>query len=388
MTTKKISKSGDLDTSFADGGRLIIMTPGNFHNDLSGLTENSKGEVLIYGTYIRQTPATAQAGVARVKEAGEIDLAFGDLQDGVSTAPQEISTGDIRSLAFKRDHGFFVCYTSQNLTPLLEYDSDGKLLGRPQFIEGQSFPYPQLLAVEDDKFLVAGSDDRNGLLYRRNPDGSADTSFGDQGKILFVPGSSYVGISHIAKSAEHSAIYISGYRGNYGFITRLHANGQPDERFADAGVYTATPNNAPYSECKKTVELPNGKVLVLISATTRDVPINICYVAQLLESGIEDPDFNEGNVLIVAADAVSEDIALQPDGKFLVLYRTPVNGNQLARFLPDGTLDSGFGSGGVVFLDLVDISSMAKKVIIQPTGKILVSARHGASGTFLTRLNP
>jgi uncharacterized delta-60 repeat protein len=71
------------------------------------------------------------------------------------------------------------------------------------------------------------------------------------------------------------------------------------------------------------------------------------------------------------------DLAIQVDGKIVAvgLVRSPVNGASffgLARYNPDGSLDSTFGSGGKV---TTAVNGNALAVVIQPDGRIVVAGR-------------
>jgi uncharacterized delta-60 repeat protein len=69
-------------------------------------------------------------------------------------------------------------------------------------------------------------------------------------------------------------------------------------------------------------------------------------------------------------------MALQPDGKIVVAGA--VNGQSttdfaVARYLPDGTLDPDFGAGGKVLTTMGVEHAAANAVVIQPDGKVVVA---------------
>lgn len=87
-------------------------------------------------------------------------------------------------------------------------------------------------------------------------------------------------------------------------------------------------------------------------------------------------------LLAFAAPVSAETVAVQPDGKILVAGSTPLYSGYVARLLPDGSLDSGFGTDGIV----VDHGSGAVKAIALQSGGILALsdwgriARYGTDG--------
>src|SRR5262245_25334602 len=84
-------------------------------------------------------------------------------------------------------------------------------------------------------------------------------------------------------------------------------------------------------------------------------------------------------------------VALQADGK-VVVAGTVANNFGVARFNADGSLDTSFGSGGLVVTDIAGGNDLCQGVVIQADGKIVVAggAANGATGTdfALVRYNP
>jgi uncharacterized delta-60 repeat protein len=73
---------------------------------------------------------------------------------------------------------------------------------------------------------------------------------------------------------------------------------------------------------------------------------------------------------------------VQPDGKILVAgFATSTAGIDsdfaVARYNPDGGLDQGFGTGGIVTTDLGTQSDDARAIAIQPDGKIVLAGSAG-----------
>ncbi len=82
--------------------------------------------------------------------------------------------------------------------------------------------------------------------------------------------------------------------------------------------------------------------------------------------------------IAVGANDIAEAVAIQPDGKILIVGATftPADGNVAAvRLNPDGSIDSNYGASGVVNLDLSGVSMLdrASDVVIQPDGKAVIS---------------
>src|SRR5205814_2772479 len=118
-----------------------------------------------------------------------------------------------------------------------------------------------------------------------------------------------------------------------------------------------------------------------------------------LADGALDPTFGTGGI----AHAQMPDLAigaerslLLPDGKILVVATGGEDsvhsstGFVLTRFLPSGQLDTSFGSGGSVFVDL-HASTWLADVALGPSGSLVIGARairNGVSGGLVARLTP
>ncbi len=92
-----------------------------------------------------------------------------------------------------------------------------------------------------------------------------------------------------------------------------------------------------------------------------------------------DPDFGSDGKLTVPGFDAATDIALQSDGKIVA-----VGGDTISRYTTDGELDTGFGAGGSVIVNVFDSSDAydaLQAVAVQPDGQIIVagSSRDGAN---------
>lgn len=102
-------------------------------------------------------------------------------------------------------------------------------------------------------------------------------------------------------------------------------------------------------------------------------------VRLIATAGDLDPSFGIGGVATAPVNqfAYANAVAVQPDGK--VVAAGP-DGAQIrvARFNPDGSLDSGFGAGGLVGTN-VGGNELPFKVLLRPDGRIVVVARADVS---------
>jgi uncharacterized delta-60 repeat protein len=110
-------------------------------------------------------------------------------------------------------------------------------------------------------------------------------------------------------------------------------------------------------------------------------------VLRYLANGSLDTGFGSGGVATVDITAGSNDeafgVALQPDGKIVVVGTSRVGATDdfaVARWHPDGTLDADFGTDGVLTTDIAGGPDGAQAVAIQADGAIVVAGNAGNAG--------
>lgn len=124
---------------------------------------------------------------------------------------------------------------------------------------------------------------------------------------------------------------------------------------------------------------PDGKILVAASGTGN------FSLLRLLPDGSLDAGF--GSAGIVTTDFGSNDdaygLALQADGRIVAVGRVQVGGGYdfgITRYEANGQLDGSFGVGGKVSVDFAGGADYARAVVIQPDGRIVVGGQAGVTG--------
>src|SRR5262249_12238016 len=123
--------------------------------------------------------------------------------------------------------------------------------------------------------------------------------------------------------------------------------------------------------------------------------VSITATAQLPTHVQADTTF--GGTGSVPQGTIAQDVALQPDGRIVTAGLRYNGGNSnyydfaVSRFNPNGPPDTSFGTNGTVFTDVSGQSDRTHAVVIQPDGKILVGGTGGDGPHFfwvLARYNP
>jgi uncharacterized delta-60 repeat protein len=102
-------------------------------------------------------------------------------------------------------------------------------------------------------------------------------------------------------------------------------------------------------------------------------------------AGYKIDSFGDGSYI-----AFGGDVAVQPDGK-IVIVGYWIGAFVLARYNPDGALDTSFGVGGKVFTAFPLASSAPYDLMLQPDGKIVVVGKDGSDFNgriVMARYNP
>jgi uncharacterized delta-60 repeat protein len=145
-------------------------------------------------------------------------------------------------------------------------------------------------------------------------------------------------------------------------VTRYNGDGSLDTTFANNGtaitVLAVPQTSALPFEARLALE-PNGDIVAL----------GLSDVIRLTASGMPDPTFGNNGVVLLAGQA--NNLALQPDGKIVIV------GANLERLNANGGLDTSFGAGGEVTL-----VSPQSTVAVQGDGRIIVA------GSIVARFNP
>ena len=157
------------------------------------------------------------------------------------------------------------------------------------------------------------------------------------------------------------------------------------------------------SKANDSILQPDGKIIVVGSATTNAPQSYQIAVARYNTNGSLDATFDGDGKLTTTVDAnkpsAASAVALQPDGKIVVVGRVgdlPSAGSPdavIVRYNPDGSLDATFDGDGIRLIanfDAQNAYDAASDVAVQADGKIVIAAgtiASGFQGFVVARLN-
>ncbi|WP_336716146.1 T9SS type A sorting domain-containing protein [Chryseobacterium mucoviscidosis] len=196
---------------------------------------------------------------------------------------------------------------------------------------------------------------------RFNSNGGIDTSFGSNGFVsLDMSG---LGYNNFAKTVElqpdgkiilGGAVAQNNAGDNYYFgVLRLNVNGTADTTFGNQGksIFSMSSYSSTLNQIKDIALQPDGKIVV--AGTYYNSPSTDFAVARLNIDGSLDSDFsNDGKTLIgfTYTSTINDDeahkIKILNDSKILIGGKTYYRDGAWCLLQPDGSLDSVFGTGG------------------------------------------
>jgi uncharacterized delta-60 repeat protein len=241
---------------------------------------------------------------------------------------------------------------------------------RTDVVPGVSDGVSAVAVQPDGKVVVAGQswDDAGGYvtLVRYHADGGLDRGFGADGRVA-TPGGWY-GVSDMAVQADGSILVAGGFG-----IDRYRADGRRDASFGDGGRVPLSPATM---EVIDVAPLPDGRV-VATTLTTDALGYDVFTLERYRRDGRLDTSFGEGGRVQTAFPGYwgsANALAVLPDGR-LVLAGTLHNVAPdvgLARYLPDGELDTTFGVDGTTTTDLGGGDNV-RALAVRTDGTLVVS---------------
>ncbi|MFT3953748.1 MAG: delta-60 repeat domain-containing protein [Piscinibacter sp.] len=249
----------------------------------------------------------------------------------------------------------------------------------------------------DGKILVGGSTATSGtdldfLLVRYHADGRLDTSFGQGGKVVTSFGTSTDRINAIL--VQDDGKIVVGGESDQGSTTtgidfalaRYNTDGSLDAGFGNAGkvltpVRSQSARDSIYAMTWQ--QVGNQKRIVAVGGEGDFAAVRYLADGQL------DGGFGSGGkvgALFGSTIGAARAVLATPQGQ-LVLAGSSMNDVALARLNADGTLDAGFGTGGRVITALAaDNWDAATALVRQADGKLIVGGwvyeGAGSAGNF------
>jgi len=314
FTVLRFTRDGELDTSFGSAG-VVTTEVGPSADVARAIAVDDQGRIVVAGS-ANGTASGLDFAVVRYLADGKLDEGFG------SKGKTIVSFGDDADTAYS-----------------LLLQSDGKIV------------------IGGDSSRGSSQTGLDFALLRLDTDGKPDSSFGEAGLVtssiakLSARDSIYALALQTIDGEER--IVAAGGEGDF-MVARFHADGSLDETFGEQGRLTGLFGST-IGAARALALTPEGEIVVAGHAQ------HDFALAKLRKSGSLDAAFGvDGKVLTpVSKDNWDEaqGLALESDGKLLVAgwsYEgNSSSGNTaLLRYDAEGALDPSFGDAGVVITEV------------------------------------
>ncbi len=384
---------GTLDRSFAAGGKLAHRVAGG--DTVGGrVVIQGDGKLIVAGFVFSQTTQSQQAIALRLNADGTVDASFGSAgvaspglgqasthemvrisREGRILAGGSLKQDDVTRLAL-------VAYTPEG-----DVDVDfGSAGSRTMEAVGSVFGIAEVLQQADGDLLTVGvtGDEKGSAVLqvaRFGRDGQPDATY-DVSEALLQPATALLD--------REERLVVAGEKSGPefpSFIARYLADGTLDSTFGEGGV--AEGNLSPDLEgTTGLVEVEGGRLVATGFLRTADGAV--LTAARYNTDGVLDLTFGDGGTLVTdtrikatALGAVADD-----SGRVIVAGHSTTSGSPelpaVARILPSGTVDVGFGASGLATVDFGvsgDNTPRANGVAIDADGRIVISGTAGDLGS-------
>jgi uncharacterized delta-60 repeat protein len=437
LTTVWVSKvlaaaPGDLDLTFGSGGKVV--TDLGSEDQAHAVAVQSDGKIVVAGL------SNGDFALARYNRNGSLDTSF----DGDGKV-----TTDFGSCCFDKAYDVAiqtvieggqpvekivaVGQTSQSGSKLFAvaryntdgsldttFDGDGKvttafIYSTPNFTASLAVAYGVAIQPGDNKIVVAGKATSNissmtflenddFALARYNLDGSLDTTFDGDGKLLTNFGYSGAGslsslsndiaydvaIQSDGKIVAAGEAYLECPAGqgrcrDFG-LARYLPNGLLDVTFGLGGTVTTDFRTEPNRQTSEFVQgiaiQPDGNIVAagqmyIVGTSERDFAL-----ARYTSVGILDITFgSQGKVITdIFSYEAAPDVIIQSDDKIVIAGSSGDEfgnnyGFTLARYNTDGSPDTSFGTNGKVNSNFGECLDKGCGLALQNDGKLVVAGR-------------
>lgn len=357
LTKLSYSQAGALDKNFGILG--TVTTKIGAHSEGNSLAVQSDGKIVVAG-YSSSGSETKDSNdffaVARYNIDGSLDNTFSN--DGILTT--DFSNGEDQATS-------------------LAIQTDGKIIAVGHAKNGKYFDY---------------------AMVRYNKDGSLDSNFGINGKIISSFGLYDDKATSVTIQADGKIIVGGYFNVNKGFanydyaIARYHMGGTLDSTFNFDGKVTT--NHLIDDEATSLKLQKDGKII--LSGYSHSSSTDQSFVLLRYEKdGSLDSNFgSKGIVKYVRKNYIdyATSLAIQLDEKIIVAgyshHNSYPDGSKnvvIKRYNNDGSLDTTFVNA---LYDFYNKSSYIQSLVIQLDGKIIVSGRASVNSDYdlvLARLN-
>jgi uncharacterized delta-60 repeat protein len=367
------SAGGALDTTFNTSGAATLDF-GNGTDSVSDLALQSDGKVVVVG------PSGSGFGIARYTTAGALDTTFassGFIAGSFMTDARDVAIQtDGKIVVVGRSassNGSLVIarYTTTGLADTT-FDADGRATIA---LTGSNSGAVAVALQSDSKAVVLAIDSSALSVFRFTTAGAIDLTWSGDGRVdtAATPTSTPTLGDRVAVQSDGKVVVTGGGAGPVGGVLRYTTTGTLDTTLDTDGI-AQTANHV-----VRGLAVSESKIVTAGDAGSSDTKV---LIARRNMDGSLDSTFGTGGVMSFSVPGLSRAsahaVVLQTDGKLVVSGRLDDSSASssvfVARLTATGALDTTFATGGIAtFTTLANKSTTtADAVAVDSTGRIVV----------------
>ncbi len=377
---KAEAAASQFDMNFGTAGKVVTDFGG--FDSLRDIVIQADGKIVAVGG----TDVGSDFAVARYNIDGTLDTGFDG--DGKVTTDFGVNVS-VRAGAIQPDGRIVVLGVCSNSFCLARYNSNGSL---DTAFDGDGkvitdLPDSQIgndiVIQPDGKIVVAGSSsaglNSDFIVARYNPNGTLDTTFNTNGYVI----TSILGndpANAVALQSDGKIIAVGQSNADFALV-RYNSNGSLDTSFDTDGIVTT--NIAGTDIADDVIIQPDGKIIA-----AGDSQGDFALARYNADGSLDSTFDSDGKVVVDFGDFDDcRSAALQPNGKIVAVGNVQNSGMAVARFNPNGSLDTSFHGDGKLITVITSSADIAQGVAIQNDGKIVIGGApsFGAVNFALTR---
>jgi uncharacterized delta-60 repeat protein len=404
LEARETPAAGQLDYSFGSGGMTVTADITDWQEWAGAMTVDPAGRIYVAGFSWGTGDGWGDFLVTRYQPTGELDLSFNragfavvdfgtnseDYCGAVAIAPD----GKIVLAGGSQNH-FAVARLNSDGTPDTTFSGDGRASA---VVGGGNFDSAYGVAVQPDgKIVAAGTWKISATasqiaVVRWNANGTLDTGFdGDGIAVPDVGSAAGLDVGYGMTLQPDGKVLVVGSSRPVGgmpqfTVARLTTGGALDTSFNTTGWTVTNVSPTSYSEAQRVVLQPDGKIVVGGYADLPHAPlVHSDFVAvRYTTAGALDTTFDTDGIAHVDMQGSRDEahgVAIDSLGRivlsgyaFRIVGGTPTEHDVgLARLLPNGAPDTGFGPGGVRIYEMGSTHEDPVGVSIDAAGGIVVA---------------
>lgn len=389
----QFNPSGQLDTTFGSGGKVITNFIQPTHAQADAVALQPDGKVVTAGyRYILRPNMNPDLGKEVVLtrynvdgspdttfgSGGEVTTAFGTIDDRANAVVVQ-PNGDILIAGQTSDPNTGTAFLVARYLPNGAMDPSFGASGQTTItnfstLYGNPSDIATAIALQSDgSILVAGDASGAGIgIARLTPGGQLDMSYGSSGK-AFTSVNVSGPASAIAVDSQGRAVVattLTSGSSAWVVVARYTTSGQPDTGFGGTGMVRTSIYPTPTTTAISMA--PDGKIVVGATAGSSGSATQMALVRYNADGSL-DSGFGSGGTFVSSALPSVSALQVLSDGSILISAGTG-GSIGLAHVMPAGVLDPSFGTGGTSLTSLGGLyNPQGYAMAIRPNGRVVVA---------------